>query len=354
MSSTLIVSDALSLLLGEERGQRELEAHLRDRVEAARAVPEETLLELFELLAPTAGEDAQAEVLQAALVLALAHPRLAERFELSSAIHGRRLAARLERDGDVAGACGTLRLVCEVQPGNRTIERALASLMRRQGMVQDLVDRYLARAQLLLDQGHHQEAVPWLREVLQLDRSRKDVARTIRDLCFEQVAEVKARGRRWYAALALVIAAGAIALVALREVYVRKNYETLPEAGRRDLTSLRYRLEALEGFVERYPVWHGALSAIQERSELRIEIAQMNADELRRREEDAEARRRSDSMADSARLQATHHAENGDFQAALGSFKQALELASESWPYRPRTERDVEAIVAHLAQEEAR
>jgi cytochrome c-type biogenesis protein CcmH/NrfG len=59
-------------------------------------------------------------------------------------------------------------------------------------------------------------------------------------------------------------------------------------------------------------------------------------------------------MADSARQLGSHYAENGDFQAALGSFKQALDLASESWPQRPRTERDVEAIVAYLAEQERR
>ncbi len=354
MSSTLIVRDALTLVLGEGRGQRELQEHLRERVGAALAIGEGPFAEILELLGPTAGEDAQADVLSAALVLAVAFPRLAERHEITAVVHGRRLAGRLERDGDVAGACGALRLVSEVQPGNKTIERALAALMRRQGMVQDLVDRYLARAQQLLDQGSHQEAIPWLREVLQLDRSRKDVARTIRDLRFEEVAQGKVKGRHVSVALIVVLIAGGLALVGMREAKVRQEFAGLPLAVEGNLGSLRERYDALGMFIERYPIWHGSLEAMQEHSDLKEVIGRINAEELAKREQESADRRLRDTMANNARLLGDTSAQEEDFPAALARFREALEVASDTWPERARTQRDIDAIVAYLAEQEGR
>jgi len=354
MSSTLIVRDALSLVLGGERGPRGLEEHLRDRVHAVRAEGEQAFVEILECMAPTAGEDAQADVLSAALVLALAHPRLAQNYAITAGVHGTRLASRLERDGDVEGACGALRLVCALQPGNRPVERALATLMRRQGMVQDLVDRYLLRAQELLDRGAKKEAIPWLREVLQLDRSRKDVARTIRDLRFEEVKVTKAHGRRWSFVLVSTAVALGLTLVVGREVQLRRSFEALPPAAKGSLATLRFRLEALETFIERHPIWHGALGAMEERAALKDEIDRINADELARREMEASERRLRDTMADNARLLANESAQGEDFSAALVKFREAIEVASETWPHRARTERDIEAIAAHIAEQEAR
>src|ERR1051326_628003 len=70
----------------------------------------------------------------------------------------------------------------------------LAQLMRRQGMVQDLVNRYFERARKLMREGRNNEAAGWLREVLQLDPSRKDAARLIRDLRFKRAGSRRRRG----------------------------------------------------------------------------------------------------------------------------------------------------------------
>jgi tetratricopeptide (TPR) repeat protein len=347
----MIVRDALSLVLGERSEKRELEEHLAERVDIVRMIDEASLLGILDLIAPTAGEDGQTDVLKAALVLALAQPELAQRYGISSAVHGRRLEARLERQGDIEGACASLRLISRLQPGNQAIERALAALMRRQGMQAELVERYLKRAQALLDQGRHEEAIPWLREVLQIDGTRKDVARTIRDLRFEEAAAGKSRRRHTLLIATTLFLGLCAALVALREVHVRRTYQALPDAGS-DLVSLRYRLEALDAFVERYPIWHGALSAMADRSRLRGEIAQINSRELTQRAEEAAERKRADALADGARSRAEHKARGGDLEAAVVLYREALSYASEEWPQRDRVERDIAAITALIEQKD--
>jgi tetratricopeptide (TPR) repeat protein len=350
MSSTLIVRDAIALVMGDDAAPPELEGHLRARVEAVRSMPSKQVEEVLATIAADAGEDAASDVLSAALVLCLAHPRQAAGQKLNAAACGRRLAGAFEREENVDSAFAALRVVSAAAPGNAGIERAYASLMRRQGMVQELVDRYLARAQHLLDEGEQQEAIPWLREVLLLDRSRKDVARMIRDLRFDEVESKRARRRRVRVAGVALALSLAVSLGVLRERNVRRQFEVIPAAMHGDLPALQTRLGAIERFVGANPVWHGALGALQERSELRVEIERLQEEAAARLELEESARRRQDSMADSACIMARHAAERGDFAAALEEFRHALELASESWPHTERTRRDVEALEEHLAQ----
>ena len=57
-------------------------------------------------------------------------------------------------------------------------------------------------------------------------------------------------------------------------------------------------------------------------------------------------------MADTARLLGNSSAMEEDFATALVKFREALDLASDTWPQRTRTQRDVDAILAHLAEQE--
>ena len=57
------------------------------------------------------------------------------------------------------------------------MELELAGVMRRSGNTTELVDRYLERAQLHMQRKEMDAALPWLQEVMALDRNRKDVCR---------------------------------------------------------------------------------------------------------------------------------------------------------------------------------
>ena len=351
MSSTLIVRDALLVVHGDRAVPADAEQHLASRVAEARSFRRRVVEDCLEVLAPSAGgEESDPEVLEAVLILALAHPKLAEDHAVAPVVVGRRLATKQDHDGATEAAQRTLLALADSLPGNRAIERDLASLMRREGRVQDRVERYLERARLLLDEGCKQEAIPWLREVLQLDRSRKDVARMIRDLRFDEVAERKTKKRRVRVAVVVALLSLGISLAGLREVKVRREYAKLPGTDA-DLSSMRVRLAALEGFVDEYPVWHGALGVLQDRSRLRVEIDRLNTEILTLREMDASKVRRRQSQADGARVKARSLAEAGDFQGALDQFRRALDLAAPEWEHRARTERDIAAIAGLLMEE---
>jgi tetratricopeptide (TPR) repeat protein len=351
MSNTLIVRDAVALVCGETSVGADLAEHLRARIAAARTLPGDQVEECFAVLAPESGEDAPADLLQAALILAVAHPHAAAKHKLLPAVLGRRLAVACEKGEDVDAAFAVLHFSADLAPGHSGVERATASLMRRQGMVQELVDRYLERAQRLLDEGEHTEAIPWLREVLLLDRSRKDVARMIRDLRFDEVSSAKARRRRFRIAGVALAFSLALSVGVLREIRLRREFGRIQAAKPGDLPTLNARLAAVETFVSDNPVWHGALSVLKERTDMRVQIERIIAEEAAKAERDAAERERHDRIADSSVILARSLVSRGEYAEAIAEFQKALELGSPSWPWRERTERDVEALKEHLAGE---
>ena len=143
------------------------------------------------------GEGADPDVLEALVIVALAHPALAKRLKMPSVATGRRLAAILERSAAIERTLAVFDVLQKHFPGHESLERDLSQLMCRQGMVQDLVSRYFERAQKLMREGRHNEAAGWLREVLQLDPGRKDAARMIRDLRFKRAKRSRKRSGGW-------------------------------------------------------------------------------------------------------------------------------------------------------------
>lgn len=349
MVSTLIVRDVTLAVNGLPETRLDAGEFLRERVEVVSSFDQPTVEECFEVLQPVSGaEDAEPEVLEALMLLTLAHPEACAKFEASAVVAGRRLAGLLESRGQVERAVAILELLIERFPGNRSIERDLASLMRRRGKVEDLIERYLARANHLLKTGRGTEAIDYLREVLLLDRSRKDVARMIRDLRYQEVDEAKGSRRRKRTVFLVLSLSLALTLAVLRELRVRKAFESLPVADAADPDSQAARLTALELFVQRYPLWHGSLGAVAERTSLRVDLernAQQRQAALERRRSEEVQRL---ELADMARERALLHVDSGEFEAALKEFQESLEVAPDGWTQRKRVERDVAAISAWL------
>lgn len=345
MTTTLTVQEAVEFVLGISDAPDAAEERLRERIPVVREADRDRVVACVEVLAPSGGsEDSDPQVLEALLVCGLAHPDVADEWGIAPGIVARHLGARRDRDGEDEAACGALRVAADHLPGNRAVERALGSLMRRQGMVEDLVERYLARAQGLLEEGRKDEAIQWLREVLLLDRGRKDVARTIRDLQYEEVARKKTGKRRLRVALTVLGLAALVSTLALREMRVREHFSTIDTTTEGELADLRDRLTSLESFISDHPVWHGSFQALSARSALRVEIDRLNTEVLSRREMEAENRRRRQAQADNARTKARQRAEAGQWQEALELMEKALNLAEDDWQHRDRTIRDIEAI----------
>lgn len=351
MTTTLIVRDATLAIHGAPEKRGAPREHMRSRVAELERMDARTAAECAEVLASVAGgEGADPEVLEALLILGLAHPELAESAKLQAMPTGRRLATRLEREGEIDHAMAVLELLLQRFPGHETLERDMAQLMRRQGMVQDLVGRYFERAKKCIAEGRTSEAAGWLREVLQLDPGRKDAARLIRDLRFKKLKQNRSSGGGWKVLLLLLVLAGGIGVLALRELRLADEFRALPAANEGSHTSLQRRLADLERFVERHPVWHGALQVLSERSELRVRLAVL-ADQQRSEEQRIEDERRA--RLDTAELHRTRGlqlAQGGDLSGALRAFEEALLSGGDDWEPRERVERDIQDLRAHLVR----
>ncbi len=353
--TTLIVRDATLAVNGAPEQRRPTQQLLVERIAEVRRLPEDSAEQCIEVLHSACGEseDVSQEVLLALSTLCLARPELTEKAGVQAVAVGRRCASRLEQSGDAEGALALIELLRESNPGSRALERDYDAVLRRLGMVTDLADRYFQRAQTLLRQGKSDEAVGWLKEVLQLDRSRKDVARMIRDLRLEELRRLAPR-KRWTTGL-LVTGLVPVLLcgVVLRERGVERVYRGLPPVEAGDLASLERRLTALDDFLDRYPVWHGTFDALSERTELRIQIAQLN-DHQERKAFDAE--RMSQQNAAKAELlyeRARMHVVLKEYDAALEDFQKALDTAPEGWELAERVARDIEAVATVIAEAEA-
>jgi tetratricopeptide (TPR) repeat protein len=349
MTTTLIVRDATLAINGAPDRKGEPREHLRSRVAEVANMDARTAEECIEVLSSVAGgEGADPEVLEALMIVALAHPALQGRMGLKTVATGRRLAARLERLGEIDRTLAVLELLQQYFPGQETLERDLGQLMRRQGMVQDLVNRYFQRAQKLAREGRNHEAAGWLREVLQLDPSRKDAARLIRNLRFKSASRAHRKG----VGLRFVLGAAALVLIASwevrREIRLFEEFRALPQAVDGRLPSVRRRLSDLERFMALHPVWHGALRVLSERSELRVQVGVLEEEQSAEREEQERARSERLEAADLCRARGMQQVEEGDLTRALESFRQALEFGGTEWPQRERVLRDVADMEAHL------
>lgn len=290
------------------------------------------------------------EELEGAVVLWLAHPKALARRGAEFLRLARRLATTYERRGDVARAQALLEQLVARHPADKGLAHELSSLMQRCGNTDRLVERYLKSAEEAIREGRRNDAVTWLREVLAVDRSRRDVARMIRDLQFEQSDKRRAWRRRMRLSGLVLLLAGAVLGALWRESWLQQRYAAIPPVEESDLPGLRDRLEEIDHLIASNPLWMGAFQASGERAELRVAIAKHESRLLREQmAAEAELRRRIDE-AESNYVRARDAVDEGDLQSALAHFQHALAVAPEDWIARERTEADVKAIRAWLGQ----
>jgi len=301
------------------------------------------------LLAHLADQPQSVPELEALLVLGLAHPSVFEAHRIPLAQEGRRLAHLLEHDGKLERAQALLELIISRAPGDKQVDHELASMMRRTGNADRLIERYMRRAEDCVASGKTKEAISWLQEILMVDRSRRDVARMIRDLRWgDQEKRLKWRSRMRTAA-ALISVAIVVTLVVRREMDISERYAAVPQAIAGDLRSLRTRLEQLDLFEAENPFSLSLLEASRNRARLKVEIAQLEAVSAqvqiaRRTEREAQL-----AIAESARKQGRIYAQQNRFVDALAQFERALADGPGEWDQRAQIETDVAAIREWIA-----
>jgi tetratricopeptide (TPR) repeat protein len=351
MTTTLIVRDAILAVNGVPEKRGEARSHLKQRVTEVGTMDPRTAEECVEVLSSVAnGEGADPEVLEALVIVALAHPALAKRLALPTAATGRRLAARLERMADVERTVAVLELLLQYFPGQESLERDLGQLMRRQGMVKDLVTRYFERARKLVAEGRNNEAAGWLREVLELDPSRKEAARMLRDLRFKRGARVRRKSGAFGFLITVLALSLGVTFVVTRELRLRAEFQALPLSVSGNMNSYKRRLADIEGFLERNPLWLGALQVLPERSELRVQLTVLEERQRADQEAKAEALRERLESADLCRARGLMLLQSSDIQGALAAFREGLQYGGRDWPKFDAVTKDVADLEAHLKE----
>jgi tetratricopeptide (TPR) repeat protein len=347
MTTTLIVRDAMLAINGAPEKRSEPREHLQLRIAEVAHMDERTAEECIEVLTSVAnGEGADPDVLEALVIVALAHPALGKRLKLPTVATGRRLAAILERSNNIERTLAVFEVLQRHFSGHESLERDLSQLMCRQGMVQDLVNRYFERAKKLVREGRNNEAAGWLREVLQLDPGRKDAARMMRDLRFKRVKRSRRSSGSWRFIFVVALTALGLSYGVLREFRLSEEFRTMPQAAPGNLPALKRRLVDLEAFIASHPLWHGALLVLSERTALRVQLAVLEAKAEENREAAELAKRERLEAADLCRSRGMTCVQAGDLRGALAAFREALQHGGPEWPHHERVTRDVADLEA--------
>jgi len=282
--------------------------------------------------------------LRALVVLGLAHPKALAGRQSFLIQEGRRLAGLLEGRGESGEAQALLEMLSRLHPEDRKLDHELASLMQRSGNADRLVERYMHRAEEALAAGQREQAIQCLREVLAVDRNRRDAARMIRDLQYESAAKRRTLRRRARMLGLFLLLSGTVAYAVWREIGINETYDSLSPASPDNIESLRARLQGIDAIIEGNPLWVGAFHASHERAQLRTRITQLESIEMSDRiEREADLGRKLDE-AESHRIRYRQAVEEGDMDAALEHLHAALDAAPSDWEFRPRLEADLAAL----------
>lgn len=310
---------------------------LRDSLDRAAADFDEHTAEafaraLFEALEANPGDLRQREAL---LLLGLAHPAVFERHSISLASEAQRYAQLLEMHGEHERA----REVLALAPA----AHAAAPLA---GETQATIQSLLARSEECIQRGYPRQAEEALREVLELDPSRSDVARMLSTLHSRTVRKRHLRKGVVVAGLLSIGIMLGVAGVVRHEQRLRSSYAALPPAASEDPASLQARLDALEALVDGQLPWSGSLGAIRERDQLRLAIQARQARVAEQQRQAVLAREQQLREAADLRASARVLVAGGECGRAIEQLSRALALGGEQWDARPAVLADIAAIEA--------
>ncbi len=345
-----IVDEVVSCLTGPEGDSTASKESLRKQMELAAEEFETPTVQTVvqELLERLTEDPNNTRELEALLILGLAHAPVLDRYREQMITEGRRLALLLEHGDNVERSQALLEVLAARLPQERSIQHDLASLMRRTGNSDRLIERYVRHAEDGMERGSVSDAIAWLQEALVLDGTRRDVARMIRDLRFQEDQKRRRRARR------LQLFGVSVGLVLMmvgvvhRERIVQEDYQRLPPASEADIAALETRLRAIDAFIASKKVWLGMFEVREERVRL---VNKIDAQSARLAERDRQAKAAAEmnaALADATRTRARDLVQQKDLAGALEAFEKALELAPADWPHLERTRADAVAVREYL------
>lgn len=345
----LFVDDVVTALTGPVDSRGHSTIALQDQMSRAAAEFDQRTAEAFAraLLEALCLEPIDLRKLEALLVLGLAHPAILEKHRISLDVEGRRLATMLENQGQTERARVMLEMVAQHAEKAETVVDKTAAPARPATPVDQQIEGHLRRADELASRGRTTDAIRELQQVVTLDRNRRDVARMIRDLRWQEKDHRARNLRRLKIATYVLAAAAVVAGLVAREIHIDAVYRAIPPAAG-DLASLRTRLDDVEQLTASNRVWFGLISALREESRLREDIRMLELQASRASHEAEQAKKRKVELSEAARSRGMMLAEQGKFEEALADLQQALALNEPDWDQRKKVEADVKAIQAWM------
>ncbi len=299
-------------------------------------------------------EPGNVRLLEALMILGLAHPEVLKNRGISLAVEGRRLAILLDQRGEGERARCLLDLITARLPeeppapaaGDLANPEEESDEAVSEETAESVAEEYIKRARSCVKAGRIPEAITWLQEVLLVDRSRRDVARMIRDL---RCQDSEGRSRRKTLArnsIIFLVLAGGVTYFGLRELRLREQFHAIPAALASEPPALQARLAALEGMITDHRLWAGRLEVERECKSVQLALDRLAAAEIAAARERELQLIRNLELAEGARLRGLMHVELSDYPTALEDFRESLLLAGADWEHRERVERDVLALEA--------
>jgi len=179
-----------------------------------------------------------------------------------------------------------------------------------------------------------------------IDKNRRDVARMIRDLRYQEKERKTVNARRFKIVLLVIAVLAFAAAVWQREQRITQEFGEIVAAREGDLPSLKARLASIDRVLDDEHGWIGMLPAIKEKARLEHELELLDEQAQKAQREIDLARAQREEEAEDARTRGLSFAERGQFDEALADFRHALELSTPTWEHRARVQADVDAIEA--------
>lgn len=166
----------------------------------------------------------------------------------------------------------------------------------------------------------------------------------IRDLSFDESERAAHKRRLTRIVVICLLASSLVSFAVAREMKIRSEFKSIPDARVGDLASLQSRHDAIAGLLDEHNVWAGAYEARQELDELVRSIHdEERAASAIAYEQEAQARRICEET-EAARKRGLALAERRQYDLALVQFRRALELcdslSEDAWGGAPWEHRE--------------
>lgn len=348
---------SLQKIVHAVRGDRKAGAKhvdFADRVETTAKLDADSALGYLRKLVEAGPADEDLPRAEAISILLLAHPEAAQALGIQPVEALIQTGTALEEAGENKAAVALLETGFTETGESPVLLRAIETMRLQQRREQRQISELVAQAEAAVNGRDRSLARDLIEQIRAADPQHATIARLESRLTAHREDGKRVLFQRVAVVAGLAALSGVVWLGYDYENSARQAFEALPAASTDSFEATTARLEGLEAFVERYPVWTGSLGALEERGELRVQAQALEAreQEAQKLQVAEDAQRLLD--ADFIWREGKHLFDTGDPAGALEQFQKALDLAGDGWDRADRVRRDIEAIRHTINTEESK